>query len=152
MQQSCTVKSVGKTLHRQSHASRHRAGITTLGCPPPSRHVVGVALALTQGERGGGCPVPVSGPDSTGRVMLDAGYDAIKNYKMIRDAGRKPVICTRKNHVARNVHLVGTNFSSAASRSRGGSARLRSGQADGDLGTGARMSGMAAATGTVLPE
>ena len=40
-------------------------------------------------------------PDGTGCVMLDAGYDAIKNYKMIRDAGRKPVICTSKNHVAR---------------------------------------------------
>ena len=33
--------------------------------------------------------------------MLDAGYDAVKNYKMIRDTGRRPVICTRKNHVAR---------------------------------------------------
>ena len=39
-------------------------------------------------------------PDGTGYVMLDAGYDAVKNYKMIRDAGRRPVICTRKNHVA----------------------------------------------------
>ena len=84
--------------------------------------------------------------------MLDAGYDAIKNYKMIRDAGRKLMICTRKNHVARNVYLVGKNFSSAASRSRGGSARLRSRQAGGDPGAGARMSWMAAATGTVLPE
>ena len=56
-------------------------------------------------------------PDGTGCVMLDAGYDAIKNYKMIRDAGRKPVICTRKNHVARNVRLVGKNFSSAPPRS-----------------------------------
>ena len=65
-------------------------------------------------------------PDGMGYVMLDARYGAIKNYKMIRDAGRKPVICTRKNHVARNVRLVGKNFSSAASRGRGGSARLRS--------------------------
>ena len=40
-------------------------------------------------------------PDGTGCVMLDAGYDAVKNYKMIRDSGRRPVICTRKNHVAR---------------------------------------------------
>ena len=88
-------------------------------------------------------------PDGTGCVMLDAGYDAIKNYKMIRDADRKPMICTRKNHVARNVHLVGTNFSSAASRSRGGSVRLRSTQAGSDLGAGARMSGMAATAGTV---
>ena len=40
-------------------------------------------------------------PDGTGCVMLDAGYEAIKNYKMIRDTGRTPVICTRKNHVAR---------------------------------------------------
>ncbi len=40
-------------------------------------------------------------PDGTGCVMLDTGYDAVKNYKMIRDAGRKPVICTRKNHVAK---------------------------------------------------
>ena len=40
-------------------------------------------------------------PDGTGCVMLDAGYDATKNYKMIRDVGRRPVICTRKNHVAR---------------------------------------------------
>ena len=45
--------------------------------------------------------MPVSGPDSTGCVVLDAGYDVIKNYKMICDAGRKPVICTRKNYVAR---------------------------------------------------
>ena len=67
--------------------------------------------------------------DGTGCVMLDAGYDAIRNYRMIRDAGRKLMICTRKNHVARNVRLVGKNFSSAASRSRGGSARLRSRQA-----------------------
>ena len=61
--------------------------------------------------------MPVSGPDGTGCVMLDAGYDAIKNYKMIRDVGRKPVICTRKNHVARNMHLLGTIFSSAPPRS-----------------------------------
>ena len=40
-------------------------------------------------------------PNGTGRVMLDAGYDATKNYKMIRDSGRRPVICTRKNRVAR---------------------------------------------------
>ena len=40
-------------------------------------------------------------PDGPGCVMLDAGYDATKNYKMIRDVGRRPVICTRKNHVAR---------------------------------------------------
>ena len=40
-------------------------------------------------------------PDGTGCVMLDAGYDATQNCKMIRDAGRRPVICTRKNHVAR---------------------------------------------------
>ena len=39
-------------------------------------------------------------PDGTGCVMLDAGYDATKNYKMIRDSGRRPVICTRRNHVA----------------------------------------------------
>ena len=84
--------------------------------------------------------------------MIDARYDATRNYKMIRDAGRKPVICTRKNHVARGLHLVGKNFSSAASRNRGGSARLRSRQAGGDPGAGARMSGMAAATGTALPE
>ena len=79
----------------------------------------------------------VSRPDGTGCVMLDAGYDAIKNYKMIRDAGRKPMICTRKNHVSRNVHLVGKNFSAAASRSRGGSARLRSRQTGGDPGASA---------------
>ena len=85
--------------------------------------------------------MPGSGPDGTGCVMLDAGYDAIKNYKMIRDAGRKPVICTRKNHVARNVHLVGKNFSSAAPRSRGDSARPRSRQAGGDPGAGARVGG-----------
>ena len=96
--------------------------------------------------------MPVSGPDGTGCVMLDAGYDAIKNYKMIRDVGRKPVICTRKNHVARNVRLVGKNFSSTASRSCGGSARLRSRQTDGDPSAGARMGRMAAATCTVLPE
>ena len=32
-------------------------------------------------------------PDGTGCVMLDAGYDAVKNYKVIRDSGRRPVIC-----------------------------------------------------------
>ena len=40
-------------------------------------------------------------PDGTGCVMLDAGYDAHENYKMIRNTGRKPVICTRKNHVVK---------------------------------------------------
>ena len=40
-------------------------------------------------------------PDGTGCVMLDAGYDAHENYKMIRSTGRKPVICTRKNHVVK---------------------------------------------------
>ena len=38
-------------------------------------------------------------PDGVGCVMLDAGYDAHENYKMIRSTGRRPVICTRKNHV-----------------------------------------------------
>ena len=33
--------------------------------------------------------------------MLDAGYDAHENYNMICDTGRKPVICTRKNHVVK---------------------------------------------------
>ena len=28
-------------------------------------------------------------PDGTGCVMLDAGYDAVKNYKMIRDCRQK---------------------------------------------------------------
>ena len=49
----------------------------------------------------------------------------------------------------RNVRLVGKNFSSAASRSRGGSARLRSRQTDGDPGAGARTNGMATVAGTV---
>ena len=40
-------------------------------------------------------------PNDTGCVMLDAGYDAVKNYKVIRNSGRRPVICTRKNHAAR---------------------------------------------------
>ncbi len=40
-------------------------------------------------------------PDGLGCVMLDAGYDAVKNYKMIQDSGRRPVICTLKNHVVR---------------------------------------------------
>ena len=40
-------------------------------------------------------------PDGTECVMLDAVYDAVRNYKMIRDPDRRPVICTRKNHVAR---------------------------------------------------
>ena len=44
-------------------------------------------------------------PDGIGYVMLDAGYDAVKNYKMIRDSGRRPVICTRRNHVARGFGL-----------------------------------------------
>ena len=51
--------------------------------------------------------------------------------------------------VGRNVHLVGTNFSSAALRSRGGSVRPRSRQAGGDPSAGARMSGMVAVAGTV---
>ena len=33
-------------------------------------------------------------PDGAGYVMLDAGYDAHENYKMIRNTGRRPVICT----------------------------------------------------------
>ena len=65
-------------------------------------------------------------PDGTGCMVLDAGYDAIKNYKMIRDAGRKPVICTRKNHVARGLHVVGANFSSVGPRITVCSAHLRS--------------------------
>ena len=40
-------------------------------------------------------------PDGAGCVMLDAGYDAHENYRMIRDTGRRPVICTRKNHVVK---------------------------------------------------
>ena len=40
-------------------------------------------------------------PDGTGCVMLDAGYDAHENYKMIHNTGRRPVICTRKNHVVK---------------------------------------------------
>ena len=49
----------------------------------------------------------------------------------------------------RGLHLVSTNFSSAAPRSRGDSVHLRSRQAGGDLGAGARMGRMAAAAGTV---
>ena len=33
----------------------------------------------------------------------DAGYDAHENYRMIRNTGRKPVICTRKNHVVKGL-------------------------------------------------
>ena len=33
--------------------------------------------------------------------MLDAGYDANENCRMIRNTGRRPVICTHKNHVVR---------------------------------------------------
>ena len=40
-------------------------------------------------------------PDGAGCVMLDAGYDANENYRMIRNTGRRPVICTRKNHVVK---------------------------------------------------
>ena len=40
-------------------------------------------------------------PNGSGSVMLDAGYDAHENYNMICDTGRKPVICTRKNHVVK---------------------------------------------------
>ena len=40
-------------------------------------------------------------PDGVGCVMLDAGYDANENYRMIRSTGRRPVICTRKNHVVK---------------------------------------------------
>ena len=48
----------------------------------------------------------------------------------------------------RGLHLVSTNFSSAAPRSRGDSVHLRSRQAGDDLGAGARMGRMAAAAGT----
>ena len=47
------------------------------------------------------------------------------------------------------LHLLGANFSSTAPRSRGGSVRLRSRQASGDPGAGARVGWMAVATGTV---
>ena len=40
-------------------------------------------------------------PDGTGCVMLNAGYDARENYRMIHNTGRRPVICTHKNHVVR---------------------------------------------------
>ena len=45
-----------------------------------------------------------------------------------------------------NVHSVGTNFSSAAPRSRGGSARLRSRQVGGDGG----ISGMTLAEAALI--
>ena len=41
-------------------------------------------------------------PGSTRCVMLDARYNVHKNYKMICNAGRRPVICTCKNHAVRN--------------------------------------------------
>ena len=40
-------------------------------------------------------------PDGAGCVMLDAGYGAHENYRMIRNMGRRPVICTRKNHIVK---------------------------------------------------
>ena len=40
-------------------------------------------------------------PDGTGCVMLDAGYDAHENYRMIYNTCRRPVICTRRNHVVK---------------------------------------------------
>ena len=42
-------------------------------------------------------------PDGVRCVMLDAEYDAHENYKMIRSTGRRPVICTRKNHVVKGL-------------------------------------------------
>ena len=33
--------------------------------------------------------------------MLDAGYDARENYRMIRNTDRRPVICTCKNHAVK---------------------------------------------------
>ena len=92
-------------------------------------------------------------PDGTECVMLDAGYDVIRNYKMIRDAGRKPMICTRKNHVARGLRVVGADFSSVAPRSRGGSVHPRSRQAGGKHGSdrrGWRASGHGSGSGDVL--
>ena len=41
-------------------------------------------------------------PDGAGCVMLDAGYVAHENYKMIRNTCRRPVICTCKNHTVRD--------------------------------------------------
>ena len=40
-------------------------------------------------------------PDGVRCVMPSAGYDAHENYKMIRSTGRRPVICTCKNHVVK---------------------------------------------------
>ena len=40
-------------------------------------------------------------PDGAGCVMLDAGYDAHENYKMICSTDRRQVICTRKNRVVK---------------------------------------------------
>ena len=37
-------------------------------------------------------------PDGTGCVMLDAAYDAYKNYRVIRYSSRRPVIDPRKDH------------------------------------------------------
>ena len=42
-------------------------------------------------------------PDGARCVMLDARYDVHKNYKMIRNAGRRPVICTCKNHTVKGL-------------------------------------------------
>ena len=40
-------------------------------------------------------------PDGAGCVMLDAGYGAHENYRMICNTGRRPAICTLKNHVVK---------------------------------------------------
>ena len=49
-------------------------------------------------DAGGSCPVPGSGPDGAGCVMLDTAYDAYENYRVIRDSGRRSVIDPRKGH------------------------------------------------------
>ena len=47
--------------------------------------------------------MPVSGPDGTGCVMLDATYDTYKNYRMIRNSGRRPVHDPRKDHTSQGL-------------------------------------------------
>ena len=49
-------------------------------------------------------------PDGVGCVMRNARYNAHKNYKTIRSADSRSVICTRKNHMVNGFDLRAVMF------------------------------------------
>ena len=75
----CAVKSVGKALHRQSHTSRHRAGVTASAAH--RRHVVV--------DAGGGGDYTPAGAQQDGEPLSQlARYGIGKQQRRIISTGR----------------------------------------------------------------